>query len=639
MTKRLALLVLITAVVLSLLAVSIAAAQGGSITNLSELNGDITDVPGAPEMAGTLSWGDNFDGYATGVSLHGLNGWKGWTNDPTFTAFSSDAQARSAPNSVDILGNADLVQEYGENAGFWVYRASQYIPAGMVGTSYYIMLNQYDDAGATNNWSVQVQFNSSTGLIVDDGVSGATQPYITDQWVDVCLEIDLAQDTQAFYYNGAVFYTGTWSGHVSGGGITAIGAVDLFANGATSVFYDDMYLSPGSPGDCASPSPAAAIAMTKTVGEDPAVCAVTDEISVLAGTDVTYCYTVQNTGGITLTYHTVDDDRLGNLLLDFPFSLPPGAGAFFTVTTNITETTINTADWSAYTSGVYASDSDTATVNVVEPSIVHTKTVGTDPTACAATDSITVDPGTDVTYCYMMENTGTVTVTYHTVTDTELGVLLGPDFVANVRPGALVWFTATANIAETTVNTSTWDIRDDQGGSVIASDSDTATVTVQFEPAIAMTKTVGTTPGVCATESNIEVEAGTVVYYCYTVANTGNVTLSLHDLDDDQLGSLLSGFAYDLAPGASVDTVAAGLTVSATITTETTNVGTWTAYIVGGPSVTDTSTAVVTIAEPTDVSLVGIGEAESGAALPLLLTAIVGLALAAVSWRRRTATG
>ncbi|MEZ4645792.1 MAG: hypothetical protein R3E31_24235 [Chloroflexota bacterium] len=61
----------------------------------------------------------------------------------------------------------------------------------------------------------------------------------------------------------------------------------------------------------------------------------------------------------------------------------------------------------------------------------------------------------------------------------------------------------------------------------------------------------------CATTDTIEVEAGTVVYYCYTVTNTGNVTLSFHDLEDDVLGTILDGYAYDLAPGASVDTVAA----------------------------------------------------------------------------------
>ena len=55
---------------------------------------------------------DDFDSYATGQDLHGVNGWKGWFNDPAASASTTDAQARSNPNSVDIVGPSDLVREY-----------------------------------------------------------------------------------------------------------------------------------------------------------------------------------------------------------------------------------------------------------------------------------------------------------------------------------------------------------------------------------------------------------------------------------------------------------------------------------------------------------------------------------------------
>lgn len=70
-------------------------------------------------------------------------------------------------------------------------------------------------------------------------------PIIRDQWVEVCIEIDLDTDTQAYYYNGQELYSGTWSQHISGGGIPSFGAVSLFANGASPVFYDDMRLGEG----------------------------------------------------------------------------------------------------------------------------------------------------------------------------------------------------------------------------------------------------------------------------------------------------------------------------------------------------------------------------------------------------------
>ncbi|MCA9974612.1 MAG: choice-of-anchor J domain-containing protein, partial [Anaerolineales bacterium] len=113
-------------------------------------------------------------------------------------------------------------------------------------------------------------------------------------------------------------------------------------------------------------------------------------------------------------------------------------------------------------------------------------------------------------------------------------------------------------------------------------------------PAITLTKTVGTDAGVCATTDEITVSAGTTVYYCYEVMNTGNITLSLHDLEDDALGVILDGFIYDLAPGASVDTVTAGLTLSATIDAAIVNTATWTAYN-AGPSNVATATATATV--------------------------------------------
>jgi hypothetical protein len=85
------------------------------------------------------------------------------------------------------------------------------------------------------------------------------------------------------------------------------------------------------------------------------------------------------------------------------------------------------------------------------------------------------------------------------------------------------------------------------------------------------------------------------VYYCYTVINTGDVTLNLHDLVDDHLGTLFTGFAYALTPGSSVSTVDAGLTISAIIDAPTLNTATWTAYNTGGASVTAEASAFVDV--------------------------------------------
>jgi len=189
------------------------------------------------------NWIDHFDTYAAGSQIHGQGNWKGWFNDPNAGALVSTAQARSPLNSVEVLGATDLVHEYSGHTGTWVYTAHQYIPTGFSGESYFIMLNSYDDAGANMNWSVQVDFNSATGTLDNTGLSGGSLPILFDQWVEIRVVIDLVADVQTFYYGGQMLYTGTWSGEVSGGGVLEITAVDLFANTATAVYYDDISLS------------------------------------------------------------------------------------------------------------------------------------------------------------------------------------------------------------------------------------------------------------------------------------------------------------------------------------------------------------------------------------------------------------
>jgi len=160
----------------------------------------------------------------------------------------------------------------------------------------------------------------------------------------------------------------------------------------------------------------------------------------------------------------------------------------------------------------------------------------------------------------------------------------------------------------------------------------TLTVTRALIPSIVLTKTVGTVDGVCATTDDITVMEGTTVYYCYTVANTGDVTLNLHGLVDDQLGTIFSGLNYALTPGSSVNTVAAGLSIPAVMNVTTVNTATWTAYNTGGPSVTATDTARVTVT-PSAVSVTGLRASPSGGWSSVAL--LGALVLSGFAWRRK----
>jgi hypothetical protein len=192
-------------------------------------------------------WCDNFDSYTNDQFLDGGpedGGWKGWFNDPNAGAYVVDDQALSAPHSVEIIGATDLVHEYaGYTSGKWNYTAMQYIPTDFSGDSYFILLSGYDDAGATNVWAVQLSFNSATGL-VESQFNAETLDYNLGVWTEIRCEIDLTGDWLEIYYGDQLLASHAWSDTVqsSGGGPLAIAAVDLYANGASAVYYDDICL-------------------------------------------------------------------------------------------------------------------------------------------------------------------------------------------------------------------------------------------------------------------------------------------------------------------------------------------------------------------------------------------------------------
>lgn len=186
-------------------------------------------------------WTENFDSYALGSSMHGQGGWEGWLGDANATAYVSDVQALSTPHSVAIAGASDLVHPYdGYTSGQWVYTAWQYVPGDLSGITYFLLLNTYQ---GTQNWSSQVNF-SLAGGVYSDG-TGDQLPLITNQWVEIRVEIDLDADTQTFYYDNQMLYSTSWTEGLSGGGALNIGCVDLYANSASAVYYDDMSLLPG----------------------------------------------------------------------------------------------------------------------------------------------------------------------------------------------------------------------------------------------------------------------------------------------------------------------------------------------------------------------------------------------------------
>jgi hypothetical protein len=179
---------------------------------------------------------EDFESYASGSPLHGQGGWKGWDNTASAGAPTSDTYAVSGTNSVEIIGAADLVHEFDITGGRWEFTAMQYIPSGTNGTSFFILLNTYNDGG-DKDWSVQTEFHLDTGVI--NYWHGGTGQIIYDQWIELKYVIDLDNNTVDKYYNGEYMVTDVWDDNEHG----TLQCVDLYGNNASSVYYDDIVVA------------------------------------------------------------------------------------------------------------------------------------------------------------------------------------------------------------------------------------------------------------------------------------------------------------------------------------------------------------------------------------------------------------
>ncbi|MCI0363459.1 MAG: dockerin type I domain-containing protein [Phycisphaerales bacterium] len=202
---------------------------------------------------------DDFEGYYGEPALHGQGGWKGWDNNPAAGASVTEALSYDGLRAVVITGASDLVHEYCAAApGTWSFSVRQFIPAnfssnavGPAAGSYFILMNTYHDGVPYNGseWSALMQFDSNDGMMKALHGAGAgtiNLPYVSDRWVKIQAIIDLDEDWTRIYYDDALVAEYPWTGGVfgDGGGAATIGAVDLFANNSTPVYYDKLRLDP-----------------------------------------------------------------------------------------------------------------------------------------------------------------------------------------------------------------------------------------------------------------------------------------------------------------------------------------------------------------------------------------------------------
>ncbi|MBK9335059.1 MAG: DUF11 domain-containing protein [Lewinellaceae bacterium] len=189
------------------------------------------------------------------------------------------------------------------------------------------------------------------------------------------------------------------------------------------------------------------------------------------GDQITYAFTVTNTGNVTLTNVTVTDPLPGITVSGGPLaSLAPGASnnSTFTAVYTITQADINNG---GVENQATATGTDPNNDPVTDLSDDNSP-LENDPTDVPLTQTPSIaivkvgtfvdlaplgvtNPGDQITYAFTVTNTGNVTLTNVTVTDPLPGITVSGGPLASLAPGASnnSTFTAVYTITQADINT------------------------------------------------------------------------------------------------------------------------------------------------------------------------------------------
>jgi copper(I)-binding protein len=309
------------------------------------------------------------------------------------------------------------------------------------------------------------------------------------------------------------------------------------------------------------------VLITKTAGTDPFTCGAPGPLTVVPGTGVYFCFTLTNTGDVTLTNHLMSDPLLPDLddqvLL---YALTPGASFVITptllvpwngpalgpvtLTESVTNTVLLTASIASVDGGpaiAYASSQER--IEVLTPAV-----------AIAKEPAYQMVPGGgQADFVITVTNTGNTDLTGVEVTDPQTASCA--QTLPDLAPGATTSYTCSAPATVDFVNVAEVSAVPMMAPAVLtgsaaqAADLVTATASAVVDvvtPGLAVTKTATTDPNVCGVAGSLEIVRGTPIYFCVTVANTGDITLTNHLVSDPLLGLNDVPVQYPLAPGAAL---------------------------------------------------------------------------------------
>jgi len=275
--------------------------------------------------------------------------------------------------------------------------------------------------------------------------------------------------------------------------------------------------------------------------------ALTTEFTALGDT-VDYEYVVTNSGNVTITQAiTVNDDQIAAVTCPaLPTGgLQPGDSITCTATDTVSQADIDAGSLTniaTATDGTTTSPPDTVTVSADQLEAYTVDKVATTSDFSAIGDTLTYD--------YIIQNTGNVTLTGAvTIDDDKIGTITCPVLPAGgLVPNGTHICSASYTVTQADIDAGeVTNIATATIGDLPPSDPDTVTISGTAQPGLSIEKTT------TATAFNA---VGDVISYDYLVTNSGNVTITnAITISDDKIATVTCPVlpAQGLAPAATIN--------------------------------------------------------------------------------------
>lgn len=310
---------------------------------------------------------------------------------------------------------------------------------------------------------------------------------------------------------------------------------------------------------------------TVTIAADPSLTlAKTASVAGagVAGEAVTYTFEVTNSGNVTIAGIAIDEisfSGTGSLptAVCEQTTLDAGESTTCTATYTLTQADVNAGAVTnmATATGVPAGTS-TRIASVPDDALVETSSVARIALQKSADGAGVSVAGDDITYSFVVTNTGTVDLANPTVTETAFsGSGTAPSVscpATLLAPGAAATCTATYTVTQddvdsgTITNSATATATPPAGLDAPVSEPSSAAVAIVAAPGLSVVKSASSaSPGGYV--------AGQVITYSFVVTNTGNVTLAGVEVEEREFTGtdalappVCADGATALAPGAQV---------------------------------------------------------------------------------------